>query len=172
LIAHLTEIVNRIYLEAEGSFWKPGFKRTNAAEIKACLSSGNLALAWLGEASYHNHANLKTDLVGCANIKMSPEEETGEFGMLACDTAARGRGVGRELLRFAEDETLRRGARRMLLTLLQGDGWRHEFKARLEAWYGRNGYQLVRVEDVRTNWAFLAPLLAKPMVMKVFIKDL
>ncbi|KAJ9137001.1 hypothetical protein NKR19_g8355 [Coniochaeta hoffmannii] len=172
MITYLTDLVNRIYFDSEASFWTPGFKRTNATEIKDYLSSGALALAWRGDSSFSQHGNLATDLLGCVNIKMFLAEETGEFGMLACDPVSRGIGVGRGLLRFAEDEARRRGARRMRLELLQGDGWRHEFKDRLEAWYGRNGYRLAGVEDVQKNWAFLVPLLARPTVMKVFIKQL
>jgi GNAT superfamily N-acetyltransferase len=172
LIQYLTDLVNRVYFDAEASFWTPGFKRTKAAEVQDYLNSRALALAWRGDSSFSQHGHLSQDLLGCANIKMFPHEETGEFGMLACDPVSRGVGVGRELLRFAEDEARRRGARRMRLELLQGDGWRHDFKARLEAWYGRSGYQLAGVEDVQKNWPFLVPLLAKPMVMKVFIKQL
>ena len=172
IVTYLTHLVNRIYFDSEASFWTPGFNRTSASEIKDYLSSRALALAWRGNSSFSRHGDLAADLLGCVNIKMFPAEETGEFGMLACDPVSRGIGVGRGLLEFAEDEARRRGARRMRLELLQGDGWRHEFKDRLEAWYGRNGYQLAAVEDVQKNWAFLVPLLARPTVMKVFIKQL
>ncbi|OIW25355.1 hypothetical protein CONLIGDRAFT_636408 [Coniochaeta ligniaria NRRL 30616] len=172
LVKYITEVINRSYLETEADFWIPGFERTNEDEIRDYLRSGALALAWRGDSSFEQHGDLSKDLLGCVKITMFPDEETGEFGMLACSAASRGIGVGRELLRFAEDEARRRGAKHMRLELLQGNGWRHDFKDRLEAWYGRSGYQLVRVEDVQKNWAFLKPLLAKPTVMKVFIKQL
>ncbi|KAH8903010.1 hypothetical protein BR93DRAFT_203272 [Coniochaeta sp. PMI_546] len=173
LVTYITELVNRVYFESESSFWTPGFGRTNPGEIRDYLRCGALALAWRGEdASFEQHGDLSKDLLGCVNVKMFPDEETGELGMLACDPVSRGIGVGRELVRFAEEEARRRGARHMRLELLQGHGWRHEFKDRLEGWYGRNGYQLDRVEDVGKNWPFLVPLLAKPTVMKVFVKEL
>lgn len=172
LVQYLTGLVNNVYSGSEDSFWTPGFKRTNAAEVREYLRTQALALAWRGGSSFSQRGDLSHDLLGCANIKMFPHEQTGEFGMLACDPVSRGVGVGRELLRFAEDEARRRGATHMRLELLQGDGWRHDFKDRIEAWYTRNGYQLVRVDDVQKNWAVLVPLLAKPTVMKVFIKQL
>ncbi|KAB5566746.1 hypothetical protein GE09DRAFT_745830 [Coniochaeta sp. 2T2.1] len=172
LIAHITSFVNRIYFDSESTFWTPGFQRTSADEVRSYLASRALALAWRGDASFESHGDLTEDLLGCVNVKMFPEEETGEFGMLACEPVSRGIGVGRALLRFAEEEMRRRGAKKMRLELLQGDGWRHEFKDRLEAWYSRNGYVLTRTEDVQKNWAFLVPLLARPTVMKVFIKEL
>lgn len=172
IVAYLTAFVNRIYYDSEASFWIPGFERTNTAEIREVLQSGALALAWRGDSSFEHHGELATDLLGCVNVKIFAEESTGEFGMLACEPQSRGIGVGRELLRFAEDEVRRRGMETMRLELLQGDGWRHEFKDRLESWYGRNGYLWVGVEQVEKNWAFLAPLLAKPTVIKVFVKQL
>jgi GNAT superfamily N-acetyltransferase len=172
LVKYITELVNRIYFETEASFWTPEFERTNANEIRDYLRNRALALAWRGDSSFEQHGDLRKDLLGCVNVKMFPDEETGEFGMLACNSEARGIGVGRELLRFAEDEARRRGAKHMRLELLQGDGWKHDFKERIEGWYGRKGYQLVRVDDVEKNWASLVPLLAKPMVMKVFAKEL
>lgn len=175
LVEHITALINRVYLETEASFWTPGFERTNTDEIRDHLRRGALALAWRGsDGSFNEHdsRNLETDLMGCISVKSFPEESVGEFGMLACDPAWRGAGVGRALVRFAEAEAARRGARRMRLELLQGDGWRHEFKDRLEAWYGREGYRLVAVEDVRAKWAVLAPRLARPTVMKVFVKEL
>lgn len=172
LIRYLTDLVNRVYSGSEATFWTPGFERTNATEIQGYLRTRSLALAWRGDSSFWQHGDLGQDLLGCVKVNMLPDEQTGEFGMLACDPVSRGIGVGRELMRFAEDEAQRRGAVHMRLELLQADGWRHGFKDRLEAWYGRNGYRLVRVEDLQTNWASLVPLLAKPMVMKVFIKQL
>jgi len=172
LIAHLTSLINRIYFESESTFWTPGFQRTNADEVRSYLDSRNLALAWRGDASFSHHGDLATDLLGCVGVKMFADEETGEFGMLAREPASKSTGVGSALLKFAEEEMRRRGARKMRLELLQGDGWRHEFKDWLEAWYSRNGYVLVKTEDVQKNWAFLVPLLARPAVMKVFIKEL
>jgi GNAT superfamily N-acetyltransferase len=172
LVTHITEFVNRIYYDSEASFWNPDSARTNTAEIRDYLRSGALALAWRPDCSYESHSDVAAELWGCIYIKLLPAEQTGEFGMLACEPKARGRGVGRDLLRFAEEDLKRRGAEQMRLELLQGDGWRHDFKDRLEAWYERAGYQLVAVEEVRKRWAALVPMLAKPAVMKVFHKKL
>lgn len=172
-VTHLTDFINRIYLAAEATFWTPGFIRTDTDQIRDLLRSGGLALAWRSSNDDDHDGDLLTkSTIGCVQVKMLPDQQTGEFGMLAADPASQGLGVGRELMRFAEQEVKRRGGKVMRLELLQGKGWSHELKDRLEKWYGRCGYELIAVEDVEKSWSILVPHLVAPAVMKVFHKQL
>jgi ribosomal protein S18 acetylase RimI-like enzyme len=163
LVTHLTTFINAIYLSAEATFWTDAFVRTNEAQIRDFIRSGSMALAWRNSSLTD-----PSDIVGCVYIK----HHTGDFGMLCCDPAARGTGVGRRLLRFAEEDVRARGGKEMRLEVLQGKGWTHEFKARLEGWYVRNGYVLTGVDEVDEKWPDLAKLLAKPAVAKCYRKEL
>ncbi|KAL1868448.1 hypothetical protein VTK73DRAFT_3656 [Phialemonium thermophilum] len=184
LVTRLTDLINVVYSEAETGFWKGGFVRTTQEEVRELLRAGEIALAWARPqtatrataAGEHNHNDNNQDdaarsevLVGCIRVHLL-DPHTGEFGMLACDPAHRGSGVGRALLRFAEDAIRRRGAATIRLELLVGDGWTHDFKARLGRWYEREGYAVVRTSSVWDSTPHLAPLLAGPSLFQVYQK--
>jgi len=57
--------------------------------------------------------------------------------MLTTDPAVRGRGVGRDLVRFAEDTCRNRGSTKMQLKLLRPRHWVLDSKEALHAWYSR-----------------------------------
>jgi GNAT superfamily N-acetyltransferase len=164
LVDFITKSINAIYLSAEADFWKDAFIRTNPGQVQDFIRSGLLALAWRAHSDQSN----PQDIIGCVYVKHS----TGEFGMLCCDPKARGTGVGRKLLQFAEDDVRREGGRVMRLEVLQGKRWTHEFKQRLEDWYMRNGYVLERVEEFDVKFPELATLLARPAVARCYRKEL
>jgi GNAT superfamily N-acetyltransferase len=100
------------------------------------------------------------------------DPDTGEFGMLAADPAIRGRGVGRELVRFAEDVCRERGSTVMRLELLVPRGWVSESKEFLRTWYDRLGYRLHRVGTIHEDYPELAPQLAGPADYQIYLKRL
>ena len=94
------------------------------------------------------------------------------FGMLAAHPAQHGRGVGRALVRFAEDTSRADGAGTMRLELLVPREWTHPVKAFLAAWYARLGYRVVRTGSLDEDHPQLAPRLATPCDLQIFEKPL
>jgi GNAT superfamily N-acetyltransferase len=110
-------------------------------------------------------------IVGCIRIQQL-DHRLGEFGMLAADPARRGKGVGRELIRFAEDRCRQRGMAVMQLEVLVPRGWSHPVKEFLHAWYTRIGYEPVRRGSIEESYPHLSALLATPCDFVVYHKAL
>jgi GNAT superfamily N-acetyltransferase len=100
------------------------------------------------------------------------ERVVGEFGMLVADPARRGEGIGRELVRFAEALSRRRGLATMQLELLVPRSWSHPNKEFLHAWYTRIGYRPVRTGPIEESYPQLAPLVATPCDFVIYHKPL
>lgn len=156
----IAAIVNHVYRETEKGLWKPGAARTNVEEIKQIADNGELAVARLND-----------EIVGCVRIQRL-DERTGEFGMLAVDEQYQGNGIGRALIRFAEEKCKSENLQNMQLELLVPNEGSHPFKARLEKWYTRIGYVPVHTESVDALFPELAPMLAIPCKFIIFHKEL
>ncbi|KAK0710311.1 hypothetical protein B0T26DRAFT_597324, partial [Lasiosphaeria miniovina] len=168
LLAYLTALINTVYTQEEGEFWQEGqFARCTLEEVGRYIVAGELAIAWR-----HGSAQTDTkDLMGCVRVQMI-DSRTGEFGVLMCDPASRGLGLGRDLLKFAETWARKQGAEVMQLELLIPDGWHHASKARLAIWYERAGFGLIRVGDVVDEFPHLTPILVRPAKVCVYHKAL
>lgn len=92
--------------------------------------------------------------------------------MLTTSPTQRSTGVGRALLRFAEEISAARGLRLMQLELLVPQDWTHPSKTFLESWYTRNGYRLVRTDRPEEAIPHLAPLLATACDYHIYHKEL
>jgi GNAT superfamily N-acetyltransferase len=169
IVTHVTELVNTIYAAEEAGFWKDGFIRTSTDEIRQCIRDGELALAWRPGAS-PDHSS-PTNIMGCIRSQLL-DARTGEFGLLVCDPAARGSGIGRDLLQFVEESIKRRGGQVMRLELLVGDGWVHPLKERLGKWYERAGYKLIRTGSIEEAFPRLVPMIAGPSLFRIYEKTL
>ncbi|MEH7380472.1 GNAT family N-acetyltransferase [Bacillus sp. JJ1533] len=157
---HIANIVNRVYEASERSLWKPGASRTTAAEIAELAKSGEIAVAQsMGQ------------IVGCVRVRQI-DQETGEFGMLAVDEKYQGTGIGRELIRFAEQKCQNEQLRKMQLELLVPQEGTHPDKVILEKWYTRLGYQPIHTETTDASFPRLAEMLAIPCKFIVFQKNL
>jgi GNAT superfamily N-acetyltransferase len=160
LAESIADLVNAVYAESERGLWLDGAARTSATEITAFAAAGELAVS-----------EVDGRLAGVVRIQ-ELDADTGEFGMLAADPALRGRGVGRDLVRYAEDASRARGHRSMRLELLVPRGWRLDSKEFLAAWYTRLGYRLDRVGTIDEDYPHLAPLLAGPADYRIYRKPL
>lgn len=156
----IADLVNLVYAESERGLWIDGARRTNVEEVAAFAKAGELAVAQLDGRP-----------AGAVRVQQL-DAETGEFGMLAADPAVRGRGVGRDLVRFAEDTCRARGRTVMRLELLVPRGWVLESKEFLHAWYTRLGYRLDRVGTIDEDYPQLAPQLAGPADYRIYQKRL
>ena len=83
-----------------------------------------------------------------------------------------GSGIGRELVRSAEDLMRSRGVATIQLELLVPKGWVHPEKDRLRSWYTRLGYRVVRSAPFEQVAAHLASQLAAPSEFLIFRKRL
>lgn len=157
---HVTSIINRVYAASEEGLWTHGADRTTVEEIVELTTRGEIAVA-----------RLKGNIVGCVRVQQL-DEETGELGMLAVDDDHQGTGIGRELIRFAEQKCQKEHLRKMQLELLVPQEGSHPAKATLENWYTRIGYQPIRTMSFDDSFPRLAKLLAIPCKLIVFQKDI
>ncbi|KAI5919823.1 hypothetical protein F4810DRAFT_469007 [Camillea tinctor] len=194
-VGALVAIVNAAYLETEAGIFKPGYQRTTADGISSLIRAGHLGVALLEtpassspnnppqngneEQETETRAQGRTP-IGCICIRRDDADGCGELGMLALDATYRGRGLGRDLVVFAEKHCL--GLRGLRLELLVPIGWEHPFKVRLLAWYQRMGYVPVEEEEGEKNenatrdfaesYPELAPMLEGPVELRVLEKAL
>jgi GNAT superfamily N-acetyltransferase len=160
LVGEITDLVNEVYATAEAGLWVDGAARTTTAEISEMVAAGEIAVARAGG-----------EIVGSIRIQQL-DGRAGEFGMLVADPAHRGAGVGRELIRFAEDLSRRRGLETMQLELLVPRDWSHPNKEFLHAWYTRIGYRRVRTGTIEESYPHLGPLLATECDFVIYEKPL
>jgi GNAT superfamily N-acetyltransferase len=160
LMAAIAGLVNKVYETSEQGLWTDGAARTGVPEVGGLVRAGEIAVAYLGDR-----------LAGVVRMQRL-DAETGEFGMLAADPDLRGRGVGRDLVRWAEDTCRARGLRFMQLELLVPRAWTLASKEFLAAWYDRLGYRLLRVGRIEEAYPHLAPLLATDADFRIYRKPL
>ncbi|KAI0469591.1 hypothetical protein F4859DRAFT_136042 [Xylaria cf. heliscus] len=172
LVAALTHLVNSVYGEAERSIYKTSFERTSAAQIEEYIQAGQLAAAFPPANNNNNDNETPKQPIGCIFIKkLSPT--TGEFGMLAVSPTHRSTGLGRALVRFAEDRFRQDpGVGVARLELLVPVHFEHAGKTRLQAWYARLGYVMTELRDFGLEYPALNALLAGPTEYRVFEKTL
>ena len=156
----LTDLINRVYLDAEKGLWAEHAERTNPAEVRTLVRAGEIAVARDG-----------TTVTGSVRVQQL-SDDLGEFGMLVADPARRGTGIGRNLVAFAEQWARDRGLRWMQLELLVPRAWEHPTKEFARAWYTRVGYVPVRLGRFDEDFPHLAPLLGTPCDFLVMHKDL
>jgi GNAT superfamily N-acetyltransferase len=159
-LAETTDLINRVYADAEKGLWVDGTARTSPDELAGIVRAGELAVA-----------RLDGRLVGAVRVRRLASGE-GEFGMLVASPDHRGIGLGRRLVEFAERWARERGLDTMQLELLVPRDWTHPVKEFLREWYTRIGYRPVRRADLADDYPALAPLLATPCDFVVYHKPL
>jgi ribosomal protein S18 acetylase RimI-like enzyme len=160
LMERITELANEVYAVAEAGLWTDGASRTSVGEIDELTRAGEIAVARMGDK-----------VVGCLRLQRL-DQGTGEFGMLCADPAHRGIGIGRELVRFAEQKSRADGVSTMQLELLVPREWTHPTKQFLAEWYSRMGYRVARTGTIDELYPDLAPLLATPCDFVIYRKEL
>ncbi|MFA8438451.1 GNAT family N-acetyltransferase [Pueribacillus sp. YX66] len=156
----ITNIVNRVYAVSEGDFWLPGVDRTTIEEIRGYTSKGEIAVA-----------RLMGQIVGCIRVRRV-DQEIGEFGLLAVDKNTQGEGIGRELVRYAEQKCQKEHLRKMQLELLVPKEGSHPAKTMLKNWYTRIGYKPIYTESLEALFPRLAKMQAIPSKFVIFQKEL
>jgi len=160
LMAVLADLINDVYAVAEEGLWAQGAARTSIGEVTTLVRAGQMTVAREGG-----------QIVGCVRVQLLGGG-VGEFGMLAVVPGRRGAGVGRELLRFAEQAMRGERCESMQLEVLVPRGWSHPSKEFIIGWYTRIGYEPTRVGAIEDSYPDLAPLLATPCDFVIYQKRL
>jgi GNAT superfamily N-acetyltransferase len=160
LISALANLVNEVYASAEEGLWAEGATRTSAAEMAEFTKAGEVAIAYRDDR-----------LLGCIRIRKL-DDGASEFGMLAAAHSHRGIGIGRELVRFAEQRARDSRCGTMQLELLVPHEWKHPSKEFLDQWYSRIGYDVVGAGSVAEYYPDLFPLLATPCGFRIYRKNI
>jgi GNAT superfamily N-acetyltransferase len=160
VVSRLTELVNSVYSVAEKGLWADGANRTCAADIADFTRAGEIAVAARRERP-----------LGCVRIRQL-DDNVSEFGMLAVGPSHRGAGIGRELVRFAEQRGRDMGCATMQLELLVPLDWNHPSKESLAQWYGRMGYTADSTGSPAELYPGLAPLLVTPCELIIYRKNI
>jgi GNAT superfamily N-acetyltransferase len=160
LTSELAELINDVYAIAEKGMWVDGATRTTVERVAELVRTGQIAVA-----------RVAAQIVGCVRIQFLGDG-VGEFGMLAVIPSSRGTGVGRDLVRFAEQAAQRERCHTMQLEVLVPRGWSHPSKEFLTDWYTRSGYNLARVGAIEESYPELAPLLSTSCDYMIYRKTL
>ncbi len=160
LVAQVARVINRAYALGEAGLWAEGATRIAPAEVEQAIRDGDMFVARLGDS-----------VAGAAYLRPL-DTSSADLGLISADPDARGRGIGRALIRAAEELARSRGTTAMQLELLVPQGWVHTDKERLRAWYSRQGYRVVRTAPFEEVAAHLEPDLATPCEFLIFRKPL
>ena len=160
LVEELADLINAAYAVGEAGLWLEGTTRTGPGEIAEAIRSGGVLAA-----------TLEGRLVGCAYLRPL-DADTADLGLISTAPDRWGNGIGRQLVRSAEDLMRSRGVTTMQLELLVPKGWVHPEKDRLRGWYTWLGYEVVRSAPFEQVAAHLASQLAVPCEFLIFYKRL
>jgi GNAT superfamily N-acetyltransferase len=160
LVGELVRVINEAYAAGEAGLWLEGAKRTDPGEMTEAVRSGGVLAA-----------SLDGRIVGCAYVRPL-DAGTADLGLISVVPAQWGGGLGRQLVRSAEELMRSRGVTSMQLELLVPKEWFHPEKQRLRAWYERLRYRVVRVAPFEEVAAHLESQLATSCEFLVFRKSL
>lgn len=120
----LTRLINIAFKKE--SFFKKG-DRIDEAGVREKLGTGSMYV--LEQAG---------TIIACIYLETNGELASGEgagyIGLLAVDPSQQGRGLGKQIMNFAEDELRRRGCTRAQLRIIH-------LRTELLAFYGKFGYR-------------------------------
>jgi GNAT superfamily N-acetyltransferase len=160
LVDELVRMVNGAYAAGEAGLWRAGTSRVGSDEIAEAIRGGGMLAA-----------SSEGRLVGCAYVRPL-DAGAADLGLVSVAPDQWGRGVGRELVRSAEELMRSHGVTTMQLELLVPKGWVHPEKDRLRRWYTRLGYRIVRSARFEEVAGPPASQLAAPCEFLVFRKPL
>ncbi len=160
LTSAVAGLINDAYAVAEKGLWATGITRTTAEEIAVLTQARQVAVARAGGR-----------IVGCVRVRQL-DSGIEELGMLAVDPTFRSMGVGRELVRFAEQVARNERCDIMQLEVLVPCDRPYTSPEFLPEWYARLGYEPVGTAAVEEYYPEHAPFLAVPCYFVIYRKDL
>jgi GNAT superfamily N-acetyltransferase len=160
LLSALTSMVNEAFGQSERGILADGAFRASAADLAALTRAGEIAIASQDDRP-----------LGCIRIRRL-DNSSCQFGMLASDRGHRGIGIGRELIRFAEQQARVLGCSVAQLEVLVPVGGKHPAKEFLDQWYSQMGYKFTSTAPVAEVDPELPPRLAVPCQFRIYRKDI
>lgn len=160
LVGGLADVINRAYAMGESGLWRDGTQRITPAEVVEAIGGGDMLVA-----------EVDGRIAGCAHVRPL-DATTADLGLVSADPELHGRGVGRALVRAAEELMRARGTATAQLELLVPVGRLHPDKERLREWYSRLGYRIVRTAPFEEIATHAASELTTPCEFLVFRKPL
>ncbi len=125
----ITQLINRAF--SVESFFKRG-DRIDEAQTRAKLASGSIYVAE-GDGIVLGCVYIDVAASGLPNV-LAEEPGAGYLGMLSVDPEHQGRGLGSQLMCFAEEELRRRGCNRVQIRIIN-------LRAELHRYYTVKGYR-------------------------------
>lgn len=154
----LVRLVNEAYDIGERGLWLEGATRTDAAMLAKVIDELLVAVD-------------DGRVVGC--VRVHPiDATTADLGLVSVAPDRWGTGLGRDLVRAAEDLMRSRGVTTAQLELLVPRQGVHPDKARLRAWYERLGYEVVRTAPLEEFAPEAPAYLATPCEVLVFQRSI
>lgn len=176
MVHHLTELINTVYDDAESDLWQEAVARTDPDEVAASIAAGQIIVARRigGGDADDGGANVGEGADGpiVGVVQAHATNGRGWFGMLAVDLRHRGEGVGRRLVRAAEELTADAGAAEIEISVIMTTNESFAPKIELAQWYQRLGYDLAETVSVAQSVPGLEELLAVPCHMQILRKAL
>jgi ribosomal protein S18 acetylase RimI-like enzyme len=160
LVSDLWARINAAYGQAEEALWAPGTDRVELERVIEIVAAGEMAVA-----------RVNGRIVGSIRVRML-DPHTGYFGLLAVHPDDQRRGVGRELILFAERFAREQGATHMELRLLVPREGVDRGKGRLHEWYSRLGYRVTERRDFAKLNPEAAAAMRTPLDLLTFRKAL
>jgi len=128
-VSAITELINSAFQKE--SFFKKG-DRIDEAGVREKIDAGAMYVA---DEDGEIAACVYIDIADPKNGEVLAQGDgAGYIGLLAVDPAQQGRGLGRGMMRFAEEELRRRGCTRAQLRIIH-------LRTELLAFYGGQGYR-------------------------------
>lgn len=156
----LKEMINEVYWESEQNIWQDVHRRISVQGLKEIIAHQQLIIAKYNGA-----------IAGC--IHLEPITDTlYKFKMVSVSPNYKQKGIGGQLVSFAEQTALTYGAQTMQLELLVPIEFEHPDKVILDKWYTKIGYVKQSVHDVDYCHQGLGQFLKTPCNAVVYQKQL
>lgn len=159
-VGFLVEMINDVYLKSEGDIWIEAHKRITPTRLIEIIKNNELLLA------IQNN-----EVCGCIHLE-KVDNQVFKFKMLVANPTYKGMGIGTMLVKFAEEEAVKNGAKTMQLELLVPTEFEHPDKVLLHDWYVRIGYEKIAAHDVDYVHQGISQFLKTACVAKVYQKNL
>jgi len=157
----IRDFVNEAFEKGEAGMWKGVLKRTSVEELRKKAKEEQLVVAEKGGK-----------IIGIIVVHGSKHEKTAAFGMLAVHSQYVKKGVGRQLVDYAENWAVSKGMTKMKLELLTPSEWKQPTKEFLKNWYRSLGYLPQRNIPFEKDFPHLTPSLETACVFTEWEKRL
>ena len=120
------------YAITEKEIWGENYSRLTLDEFKDLIAINEVYIA-----------RIDGEIVGSIHVSRIDHESFG-FGLLSADFERKGLGIGRKLIKTAENHAISQNAKFMKIEILRPSNVELAQKKQLDEWYRRLGYDFVK----------------------------